>query len=185
MYEQNGKSYIIKINDFAEDHGISLRAVQKKLSADKYRETLVGEFIRTTSDGTWLTQTAADFLAGTLRTQSYGVITTDRYEKQIEELKEKLFSVQEQYTAYVSTTTPLLQKASEQLALAERSEENRALAERLQAEIGDLRADKEKSEELLSEAQKTAQGLSEELTEAKEELERLKKRSLWERIRNK
>lgn len=183
MYEQDGKRYTIKLNDFADECGVSLRTVQKKLTAERYKSDLEGEFIRTGTDGTWLTEKGATFLRSTLKTKAVGYVTTDRYERRIEELEQELYKTQREYTAYVSHATPLLQKASEQLALAERSGEYKERIDALEAQNGDLRADKEELGQKVAQAEKTAQELSDELTEAKKRIEELENRNFGDYLK--
>lgn len=170
MYEVNGKQYVIKLNDFAEMQGVSVRTIQKKLTASRYQEQLEGEFIRTASDGTWLSEEAVEFLKSTFRTQSVGFVSDTVYEKQIAELKQEKFEIQQKFTDYVAQVTPLLQKASEQLALAEASEQNRQRADALEAQIADLSLKMDEKDKHLQEVQKTAQTVQDELTAAKEQL---------------
>lgn len=155
--------------------------MQRKLNAPKYKEELEGEFLRTSLDGTWLTQKAVDFLTSTLQPATQQRIVTvnaEAYEREIEALKQQLFDVQSKYTEYVATTSPLLIKASEQIALAEHSAENKEKAERLQAQNADLSAEIQQKDELLLEAEKKAQELS-------EELERVNNRGFFKRLFNK
>ena len=187
MYEANGKQYIIKLNEFADEQGVSVRTVQKKLTAGRYQKQLEGEFLRTATDGTWLSAEAAEFLKSTFRTQSVGFVTDSTYERQISELKEELiaekekrYEDQQKFKDYMAQVTPLLQKASEQLALAEASEQNKQRAEALEAQNDDLRAEIKRLEELVAQERKTAQEASEELTEQKEENEELKNRKWYQ-----
>lgn len=194
MYEQDGKQYTIKLNDLADEHGVSLRTVQKKLTAERYKNDLEGEFIRTASDGTWLTKAGAEFIAGTFKTRAVGYVTTDRYERRIAELEQELYKTQREYTAYVSHATPLLQKASEQLALAERSGEYKERIDALETQNAVLSHDNEELGQKIAETTKTAQKASQELLDARKQFEDekhlleqqiagMKKASLWQRIR--
>lgn len=174
MYEANGKQYIIKLNEFADEQGVSVRTVQKKLTAGRYQKQLEGEFLRTATDGTWLSAEAAEFLKSTFRTQAVGFVSDSTYERQISELKEELiaekekrYEDQQKFTDYMAQVTPLLQKASEQLALAEASEENKQRAEALEAQNGDLRAEIKRLEELVARERKTTQEAYEEFTAIK------------------
>lgn len=187
MYEANGKQYIIKLNEFADEQGVSVRTVQKKLTAGRYQQQLEGEFLRTATDGTWLSAEAAEFLKGTFRTQAVGFVSDSTYERQIAELKEALYTEkekryedQQKFTDYVAQVTPLLQKASEQLALAEASEQNKKQAEQMQTENDNLRAEIDRLKGLLVREQKTAQEASEELTAQREENEELKSRKWYQ-----
>lgn len=164
MYEVNGKQYIIKLNEFADEQGVSVRTVQKKLNSERYQEQLEGEFLRTATDGTWLSAEAAEFLKGTFRTQAVGFVSNSTYERQIADLKQEKFEIQQKFTDYVAQVTPLLQKASEQLALAEASEQNKQRAETLEAQNDDLRAEIKRLEELVARERETAEKASDELS---------------------
>lgn len=95
MYEQDGKNYVIKLNDFAAENGVSLRTVQKKLITERYRNALEGEFIRTSSNGTWITENAATFLKTTLKSKAVGYISTEHYEQELEEARIKIEKLQD------------------------------------------------------------------------------------------
>ena len=186
MYEVNGKQYIIKLNEFADEQGVSVRTVQKKLTAGRYQKQLEGEFLRTATDGTWLSAEAAEFLKGTFRTQAVGFISDSTYERQIAELKEALgaekekrYEDQQKFTDYMAQVTPLLQKANEQLALAEASEQNKQRAEALEAQNGDLRAEIKRLEELVAQERETAEKASDELSDERQR--RISFKEFWSR----
>ena len=164
MYEQDGKRYTVKLNDFADECGVSVRTVQKKLTADRYKSKLEGEFLRTGSDGTWLTEEGASFLRGTLKTKAVGFVSNERYEREIADLKRDLYETQKEYTAYVKNAAPLLLKASEQIALAERAGEYKEQIDALEAQNGEISADRDEWKGRASKAEKTAQEAAEKLT---------------------
>ncbi len=183
MYKKDGKSYVVKLNDFAAENGVSVRTVQKKLTAERYKTDLEGEFIRTSADGTWLTESGAEFLKSTLKSKAVGFVGNESYERKIAELERELFETQKEYTSYVKNATPLLQRASEQLALAERSGEYKERIEVLEAQNGDLSRVNEELGQKVAQAEKTAENANLELE--RERQRRITFKEYWQRRKNK
>lgn len=134
---------MIKLQDFAKQQGVTDRAVQKHLN--KYAEELEGLYQRKGPNGTWLTDEACEILRSKMKQAPVTIITPTEQEgdllNQIRVLEQELYRTQKEYTAYVSYNTPLLQKASEQLALAERAGEYKERIGELEIQNADLNAE--------------------------------------------
>ncbi len=156
--EINGKHYTVNIKDFAAENGVSVRTVQKKLVAEKYKKDLEGEFIRTNADGTWLTDEACRFLKTTFKTQAIGFVSDSKLEAENNRLRQELDDANAEFRKYASDTAAMLALASKQVLLAEQSEANQKRAEEaevaLRALNDDLNAEKKKVGELTLEVEK-------------------------------
>ncbi len=95
MFEKDGKRYTTSIKDFANENGVSVRTVQKKLTAERYQKDLKNEFLRTNANGTWLTDEACIFLKSTFKTQAVGFVSDAKLEAEIKELKDKLLQAKD------------------------------------------------------------------------------------------
>ena len=143
---------MIKLQDFARQQGVTDRQVQRLLR--KYAADLDGKYERTGPNGTWLSDEACEILRGKMRQAPVTVVTPDdratELQAQLEAVKAELYTVQREYTAYVSHATPLLTQASQQLALAERAGEHKARADALEAQNASLSAEITVRDQLLS-----------------------------------
>ena len=157
MFEKDGKQYVVKINDFAEENGVNVRTIQRKLTAEKYKSELDGEFLRTPANGTWLTAKAVEFLQGTFQQQPTGVISNARYEQIIADIEQEKNELQKKYAEKL-----------EQL-LEARDEINKLIKEK-----SELQLEAQKSALLVAENEK--QG--EELEKAQNNLEYEKTRKI-------
>ena len=168
---------MIKLSDFARLHGVTPRAVQQLVK--KYENELEGHFERKGQNGTWLDQTAQEFLREHMIKNTVTVYDESSLpfysemqdlKKQNADLQAKLNTANEAFQTYVAGTTEQLAKAAERLQLAERAEslelQNRELTETL--EKAKLAADE------LEARARTAEGLVEdtirEIEQTKEDL---------------
>ena len=170
----------IKLQDFAKELGITDRQLQKHLKNNE--NELEGHFVRHgrgPAGGTTLDEYAQDFLRGCVShvpmvmsdavlTQKYEMLRVDR-ERIIEENNE-LYRELDQY----KSATYKFEALEEKLSVR-------------QAQIDDLRADKEKAEHRADEAEKGKNEAFERLLEAekqnvalKAEIEKLKNRSIFD-----
>jgi len=160
---------MIKLQDFAKQYGVTDRAIQKHLK--KHEKELEGHFDKRGPNGTWLDEYACDFIRGLMKQQPMVISEEDPrvgiLEAEKKELEAQLREANTAFQKYVSETTSLLVKASQQIELAEKSEVYKKKNDELEAQNGVLRADNDKKDELLAEAEKTAQELSQKLTEEK------------------
>lgn len=177
---------MIKLQDFAKQMGVTERAIQKHIR--KYSVELEGTYERKGPNGTWLSDEACDILRTKMK-QAPVVMMSDPSEREAalqaenEALRAKLFEVQQQYTDYVSSTTKTLQKASSQIALAERAGEYKERADSLKVENGLLSADRDKWKDKATEADNAAQKASEELL--REQTRPITLAEWWQRRKNK
>ena len=176
---------MIKLQDFAKQQGVTDRAIQKHLKT--YAAELEGLYQRKGPNGTWLTDEACEILRSKMKQAPVTVFEASEQEEalrnQIKRLERELFETQREYTAYVKTATPLLEKASAQLALAERAGEYKKQIDDLEAQNADLSTERDKAIQEASEAKKTAQEASDELQEANKKIEQMKNASFWQRLR--
>lgn len=171
---------MIKLQDFAKQQGVTDRAIQKHLKT--YAEELEGLYQRKGPNGTWLTDEACEILRSKMKQAPVTVFEASAQEEalrnQIQKLERELFDAQKKYTAYVENATPLLLKASEQIALAERAGEYKEQVDALKAQNAVLSADNAKKDKSLEELGAKLKGASEELTKAEEKERQLAVRTV-------
>lgn len=187
---------MIKLQDFAKQQGVTDRAIQKHLKT--YAEELEGLYQRKGPNGTWLTDEACEILRSKMKQAPITVITPSEQEEdlrdRIRDLEHKLFETQQKFTDYVSSATPLLQKASEQVALAERAEEYKERIGTLEAQNRFLSVEKEEASAKATEAEKNAEKAYQELQDALKQFEEekrmlekqivdMKEAGFWRRVR--
>ena len=138
---------MIKLKDFARQHGISDRQVQRQLV--KYEKELEGHFERQGTNGTWLDEEACEFLRSKMKKQPLAVIEGSdflakidaieaekedyriKYEQALEALnaaKDKMLEMQE-------SQVKLEAAEQKQLLLEERRAEDLAQIQELKAEL--------------------------------------------------
>lgn len=157
MSDMFGGNEMVKLQDFAKQQGVTDRQIQRLLK--KYEVELEGLFERRNQNGTWLSDEACDILKSKMKTNPVVVIDdeTEKLRKRIEELEERM-------------------------------ERKDLLIEKLQSRVEEKECYIEgiKKEQLLLEEQvKEAESERLRAENAEAELERLKGRSLLERIARK
>lgn len=157
---------MIKLQDFARDCGVTDRAIQKHLK--KHEKALEGHFHRRGPNGTWLDETAQDYIRSLMK-EAPVVVADSVLQREKEELQAKYSAALEQII--------VLERQNNQLQL-----EN--------ARIALLEAENGKKDEILAEAEKTSQKLSDELSSARaqkellqKENEQMKSAGFWQRLR--
>lgn len=157
MSDVFGGNKMVKLQDFAKQQGVTDRQIQRLLK--KYEVELEGLFERRNQNGTWLSDEACDILKSKMKTNPVVVIDdeTEKLRKRIEELEERM-------------------------------ERKDLLIEKLQSRVEEKECYIEgiKKEQLLLEEQvKEAESERLRAENAEAELERLKGRTLLERIARK
>lgn len=167
---------MIKLQDFAKQQGVTDRAIQKHLKT--YAEELEGLYQRKGPNGTWLTDEACEILRSKMKQAPITLVTPSEREEElqtkIQNLERELYETQKEYTAYVRHATPLLEKASEQLALAERAEEYKEQVKALRAEKDEV---VQKASQELLDARKQ---FEDEKHLMQQEIEQLRNRKWWQ-----
>lgn len=150
----------IKLQDFARQHGVTDRTVQKHLK--RYESELEGHFERKGPNGTWLDDYAQDFIKGHL-IQSPVVV----YDNEAARLREENLDLQKRLTeAY-----ELLSNAREQqMGLIEELGTQRLLA----AKAEDVERERQQAEERARTAEDIAEAEAQEAARAKSEAEALR-----------
>lgn len=153
-----------KLADFARRFGISDRHARRLLN--DHESELCGHFERNTR-GTWIDDYAVDFLRDLLRnpaeilpaTQDDGAVSDRDYEAlqaKYTQLLEDSLALNQEYRQYVLDTSKKLQEAEKTLSLAER-------AGTLEAEIRDVRDERDSWKGKAAKAEDAVQKASEEL----------------------
>lgn len=176
---------MIKLQDFAKQQGVTDRAIQKHLKT--YAAELEGKFERKGPNGTWLTNEACEILRSKMKQAPVIVADEDprvaKLDAENQALRRKLDDNHDAFQKYVTETAALLTKATEQILLAEKSEANQQRADALEAQNAVLSAEKDAAIQKAAQAEKTAQAATDELTEARKEIERMKSATFWQRLR--
>lgn len=144
-----GELFVIKLQDFAKECGVTDRAIQKHLV--KYADELNGLYERKGPNGTWLSDAACDILRSKMKQQPI-VVSDGSLARQAEELKaENVQLLKELHN--VQTDIIELQRQNTKL-----------IAEN--ARISLLEADNEAKAQKLADAEKSAQSANLKLSEA-------------------
>ena len=144
-----GELFVIKLQDFAKECGVTDRAIQKHLV--KYADELNGLYERKGPNGTWLSDAACDILRSKMKQQPI-VVSDWSLALQAEELKaENVQLLKELHN--VQTDIIELQRQNTKL-----------IAEN--ARISLLEADNEAKAQQLTDAEKSAQSANLKLSEA-------------------
>jgi DNA repair exonuclease SbcCD ATPase subunit len=144
-----GELFVIKLQDFAKECGVTDRAIQKHLV--KYADELNGLYERKGPNGTWLSDAACDILRSKMKQQPI-VVSDGSLARQAEELKaENVQLLKELHN--VQTDIIELQRQNTKL-----------IAEN--ARISLLEADNEAKAQQLTDAEKSAQSANSKLSEA-------------------
>ena len=144
-----GELFVIKLQDFAKECGVTDRAIQKHLV--KYADELNGLYERKGPNGTWLSDAACDILRSKMKQQPI-VVSDGSLARQAEKLKsENVQLLKELHN--VQTDIIELQKQNTKL-----------IAEN--ARISLLEADNEAKAQKLADAEKSAQSANLKLSEA-------------------
>ena len=176
---------MIKLQDFANQQGVTDRAIQKHLKT--YAEELEGLYQRKGPNGTWLTDEACEILRSKMKQAPVTVFEASEQEEelraQIRKLEQEKFEIQQRYTEYVTNTTQMLQTAAKQIYLAERSEENQKKADALEAQNAVLSCDKEKLKQTVKDKEIELKNASDELS--RERTRPISLKEWWHRRKNK
>ena len=160
---------MITVRDFAIQQGCGESIIYRHIRNHKAD---LGDRVQKSHGKTWLTDEGAEYIRGLMKQQPMVVSEEDPrvaiLEAEKKELEAQLREANAAFQKYVSETTSLLVKASQQIELAEKSEAYKKKNDELEAQNGVLKADNDKKDELLLQAEKTAQELSQKLTEEKE-----------------
>lgn len=144
-----GELFVIKLQDFAKECGVTDRAIQKHLV--KYADELNGLYERKGPNGTWLSDAACDVLRSKMKQQPI-VVSDGSLARQAKELKaENVQLLKELHN--VQTDIIELQRQNTKL-----------IAEN--ARISLLEADNEAKAQQLTDAEKSAQSANSKLSEA-------------------
>lgn len=112
---------MIKLQDFARQHGVTDRAIQKHLK--KYETELEGLFERRGSNGTWLTDEACSFLLGKMKVNPVVVLEgesqaeVERLKEEIEALKQEIAADQRALRTATETMAELVKQHNEDVTL--------------------------------------------------------------------
>jgi len=148
---------MIKLQDFATQQGVTDRQIQRLLK--KYAADLEGKFERKGPNGTWLTPEACEILRSKMRQQPIAIIEPD---KRAEELQERVRELEQ-----------LLSEKDKMLTISQKATQD------AQDKVN-LMLEEVKKVKALEEGKEALEGKIEAL---ESENERMKKASLWERIR--
>ena len=135
---------MIKLQEFAQSCCISDRQVQRLIK--KYESEISGRFERRGHNGTWLDETACNFLRSKMKKQPISVITEQDLNKELVELYRKHDNLKDNFL--------LLKEKC--IALENENKNIKLLEEK-----------NKKTEELLNETQKIVKETEEELNEFK------------------
>lgn len=155
---------VVTLRDYAKQNNISYEAVRKQVV--RYKKELDGHLIR---DGRqqFLDEEAVAFLDAKRQKNPVAIIQMDKDET-IEELKAQLDMAKNKIID--------LQEQRDQL------KDEKHVLELENAKIALLEAENGKKDETLEKERKTSQKLSDELTEARKQIEELKNASLMKRL---
>lgn len=178
-----------KIQQIAQDKGVSERAVYKMLA--KYREEIGEEHIhKDGNNGTFLDEEAVRILSEKMRDRQSVIV----YDEAQDEARKALIAENNELRAKLDAAQELIIDKAEKLEAAqtkliETQQQMLQIADdnaRALREIEEARKEVEKAAaERLAEQKKQTEERAGECEELKAEIERLRNRSLWERIRNK
>lgn len=171
---------MISIKDFAKGQGCSETIVYRHIRNNKKE---LGSNVQKLHGKTWLTDEGAELIRSWMKQQPIVISDTN-------EATEKLREQIRQLQAKVTEQAEKIANQSEELRAADKalakvntlllnSAKEKERADTLEAQNADLRASNDKKDELLLDAEKTAQKLSEELTEEKER--RISFKEYWKR----
>lgn len=177
---------VVTLRDYAKQNNISYEAVRKQVV--RYQKELEGHLIK---DGRqqFLDEEAVAFLDSKRQKNPVAIIQMDK-DDQIENLerenKNLLIKVAEQ-AEELRAADKALAEVNVLLLSAAKDKER---ADTLEAQNDDLSRERDELKETVEEERKTSQRLSDELTEARTELENEKSRRIsfkefWQRRRNK
>ena len=148
---------MIKLQDFARECSVTDRQVQRLLK--KYEDELTGLFERKGPNGTWFSDEACEILRSKMRQQPITIIESD---KRIDELQERIRELEH-----------LLSEKDKMLTFSQQA------TQEAQNKVN-LMLDEVNKVKALEEGKEALEGRVEAL---ENENERMKKASLWERIR--
>lgn len=185
---------MIKLQDFARECGVTERAIQKHLKT--YAAELEGLYQRKGPNGTWLTDEACDIIRSKMKQQPVTVIETDERTAELEarirtletriDEKEKLLALAQ---SQVSESQKLTAQLQEKVGKVEALEEGKKAMESQLAEQAAAIEEAKSIEAMLQQerddAAELAARLQRENDEKQAELDRLRNRSIWQRLLNK
>ena len=162
---------MIKLQDFARQHNVTDRAIQKHLK--KYEAELEGHFERRGPNGTWIDDVGCAILRSKMKQQQVAVFEEDprleEYAERVREL-EKMLTLAQQQTQAAQAQVAQLQEASAKVALLEADNEAARVA-RAEAEERANVAERERknSEEALEQMRREAQFRADKAQAAEEQ----------------
>ena len=192
--------FMIKLQDFARECGVTDRAIQKHLKT--YAEELEGLYQRKGPNGTWLTEEACEILRSKMKQQPIAVVDNEIYRKN-EDLRQKVEILQEKlilaHEKIADQQLQLDQGKANQLMLQAAEEQAKQTAQELaevhqqlgaaRQEAQDLRELQEQQAQQLLDAKasadaehREAERLRIELESEKTRIAALEHRSRWQRF---
>lgn len=183
----NTTDNMVKLVDFARDNGVTDRAIQKHIQ--KHEFELVGHIDRQGNSGTWLDETAQNYIRGLLLRQPIAVIKDNEdyrllreenieLRQQLQTSTNQILKLQDILT--IQATEIAAGRAAQKLLEASESRQSS-----LQAELDRYRLDVDEAQEEANNAVLEAQESQKRAEAVEAELSKLKKRGLWSRITNK
>ncbi len=187
-------SNMIKLADFARENGVTDRAIQKHIK--KHEDELNNHIDRLGNNGTWLDEYAQHYIRGLLLLKPAAVIQDNEeyreLEYEVQDLRQRLNAARDlldverakndgfmKAIAEAEVKSKLLEASeSEKEQYKKEAERCNREAEAAQREAEKARMESEKAKQEIDSASAAAQY-------AAAEVERLKGRSFWERLRNK
>lgn len=180
---------MIKITDFAKQQGVTPRGARKLLQT--YEKELDGHFERRGQNGTWIDDTAQEFLRSKM-IQNPVTIYDEKALPFYEELKKEQAENRELREKLTAAFEQLAKAKDEQLQtqlqLAEKATEQRFLTAGKEAAEAELKETREKLQTAEDIAQMNAQEAEQSKKEAAElqaRLNKLQNRGFWARVFNK
>lgn len=173
---------MIKLQDFAVSCGVGDKAIYQHIK--RHSKDLEGHIERKGRNGTWLDDFAQDYIRGRMVKQSL-VLGDSQSIQEAQELRERVDDLQSQLIAAQKAMLAMHEQLrigeAAQLALEAAQHERNELKEQLTNET--KRADENALEAAL--ARKAFADEAEAHGKAKEQIQEMRNRNLWERIRNK
>ncbi len=163
---------MVKVQDFAREQGVTDRAIQKHIQ--KHAKELDGHVQRRGKNGTWLDETAIEFIKGLMIQQPLVVsdasisAENEKLRLELERLNRRNEDLATRLTDALDEIIRMKELQLEQTKATLALEAARAEKEAMSAEISRLQADLEAAQD--------------QAAETEEKLDRLKRRTLWERI---
>lgn len=176
---------MIKLSDFARVQGVTPRAVQRLFK--KYKSEIEGHYEERGHNGTWLDLEAQSFIRERMKQQPIMV-----YDERALPFYDELQSIKEENVRLREKLTEAFEELAKskeyQLRLQGKIMDQKLLAAKAaEAEMAltDTREQLRTAEEIAEMSTQEAEEAKKRAVEAEAEIDRLKKRNLWQRIFNK